>query len=74
MVNTTLALETTKFLEKEVEYMPWETARRSLDYYFLMFDRSVVYGPMQVCNEFQHLLCFFNELNPMLILKMQQSK
>lgn len=47
MVNTTLALRTTKFLNTEVEYMPWETARRSLNYYFLMFDRSEVYGPMQ---------------------------
>ncbi|XP_070772420.1 aminopeptidase Ey-like isoform X1 [Enoplosus armatus] len=47
MVNTTLALRTTKFLDKEVEYMPWQTARRNLDYFFLMFDRSEVYGPMQ---------------------------
>ncbi|KAM6950436.1 aminopeptidase Ey-like [Lycodopsis pacificus] len=47
IVNTTLALRTTKFLDTEVEYMPWETARRSLSYYFLMFDRSEVYGPMQ---------------------------
>ncbi|KAM9366567.1 aminopeptidase Ey-like [Symphorus nematophorus] len=47
MVNTTLALRTTKFLDKEVEYMPWETARRNLGYFFLMFDRSEVYGPMQ---------------------------
>ncbi|KAK5873553.1 hypothetical protein PBY51_018587 [Eleginops maclovinus] len=47
VVNTTLALRTTMFLDKEVEYMPWETARRSLNYYFLMFDRSEVYGAMQ---------------------------
>ncbi|XP_040897435.1 aminopeptidase Ey-like [Toxotes jaculatrix] len=47
IVNTTLALRTTKFLNKEVEYMPWQTARRNLDYFFLMFDRSEVYGPMQ---------------------------
>uniref|UniRef100_A0A3B4TYX3 Aminopeptidase n=1 Tax=Seriola dumerili TaxID=41447 RepID=A0A3B4TYX3_SERDU len=46
-VNTTLALRTTKFLHKEVEYMPWQTARRNLDYFYLMFDRSEVYGPMQ---------------------------
>lgn len=51
IVSTTLALRTTKFLEKEVEYMPWQTARRNLDYFFLMFDRSEVYGPMQVCDE-----------------------
>nr|XP_046263496.1 aminopeptidase Ey-like isoform X2 [Scatophagus argus] len=47
MVSTTLALRTTKFLNKEVEYIPWQTARRNLDYFFLMFDRSEVYGPMQ---------------------------
>ncbi|KAL3065089.1 hypothetical protein OYC64_015300 [Pagothenia borchgrevinki] len=47
IVDTTLALRTTTFLDKEVEYMPWETFRRNLNYYFLMFDRSEVYGPMQ---------------------------
>ncbi|KAM9861189.1 aminopeptidase Ey-like [Aulostomus maculatus] len=47
MVSTTLALRTTKFLLKEIEYMPWETASRNLDYFYLMFDRSEVYGPMQ---------------------------
>ncbi|CAL1604382.1 unnamed protein product [Knipowitschia caucasica] len=47
IVNTTLALRTTLFLHKEVEYMPWETARRNLNYFYLMFDRSDVYGPMQ---------------------------
>lgn len=48
MVNTTLALRTTTFLDKEVEYMPWQTSTRNLNYFFLMFDRSEVYGPMQV--------------------------
>ncbi|KAM6942737.1 aminopeptidase Ey-like [Xenentodon cancila] len=47
ILNITLALRTTKFLDKEVEYMPWETAVHNLDYLFLMFDRSEVYGPMQ---------------------------
>lgn len=50
-MNITLALETTKFLAKEVEYMPWKTAISNLNYFFLMFDRSEVYGPMQVCDE-----------------------
>lgn len=49
IVNTTLALQTTKFLSKEVEYMPWEAASRNLNYFYLMFDRSEVYGSMQVC-------------------------
>lgn len=47
IVNVTLALSTTKFLDKEVEYMPWQTTRGNLDYFYLMFDRSEVYGPMQ---------------------------
>ncbi|XP_070819161.1 aminopeptidase Ey-like [Chaetodon trifascialis] len=47
IVSTTLALNTTKFLIDEVEYMPWQTARRNLDYFFLMFDRGELYGPMQ---------------------------
>uniref|UniRef100_A0A8C5D891 Aminopeptidase n=1 Tax=Gouania willdenowi TaxID=441366 RepID=A0A8C5D891_GOUWI len=46
IVNTTLALRTTQFLDKEVEYMPWEIASRNLNYFTLMFDRSEVYGPM----------------------------
>lgn len=51
LVSTTLALSTTKFLAKEVEYMPWETAIRNLNYFYLMFDRSEVNGPMKVSGE-----------------------
>ncbi|XP_064191653.1 aminopeptidase N-like [Anguilla rostrata] len=47
MVDTTLALRTTKYLSQEREFMPWESAIGNLDYFFLMFDRSEVYGPMQ---------------------------
>ncbi|XP_064168654.1 aminopeptidase N-like [Anguilla rostrata] len=47
MVNTTLALSTTKYLSEERDYMPWESALDNLDYYFLMFDRTEVHGPMQ---------------------------
>lgn len=47
IVDVTLALSTTRFLDKEVEYMPWQTTRSNLDYFYLMFDRSEVYGPMQ---------------------------
>ncbi|XP_036390835.1 alanyl (membrane) aminopeptidase b [Megalops cyprinoides] len=47
IVDTTLALRTTKYLSNETEYMPWESALDNLDYFFLMFDRSEVYGPMQ---------------------------
>uniref|UniRef100_A0A4W6G3L8 Aminopeptidase n=1 Tax=Lates calcarifer TaxID=8187 RepID=A0A4W6G3L8_LATCA len=64
MVNTTLALRTTKFLNKEVEYMPWQTARNNLDYYFLMFDRSEVYGPMQayIKRQVSPLFNYFKDL------------
>lgn len=63
MVDTTLALRTTKFLHKEVEYMPWETASSNLDYFFLMFDRSEVYGPMQVCEEWSTFLILDQLMN-----------
>ncbi|XP_038838784.1 aminopeptidase N-like [Salvelinus namaycush] len=46
-VSTILALRTTLFLQREREYMPWQTANSNLGYFFLMFDRSDVYGPMQ---------------------------
>ncbi|XP_071345766.1 aminopeptidase Ey-like [Trachinotus anak] len=64
MVTTTLALKTTKFLNKEVEYMPWETASRNLNYFFLMFDRSEVYGPMQayINKQVTPLFNYFKEI------------
>ncbi|KPP64677.1 hypothetical protein Z043_116954 [Scleropages formosus] len=46
-INTTLALNTTKYLRNETEYIPWESALENLDYFILMFDRSEVYGPMK---------------------------
>ncbi|XP_023671110.1 alanyl (membrane) aminopeptidase-like b [Paramormyrops kingsleyae] len=46
-VNTTLALNTTKFLYNETELIPWEFGLRNLKYFILMFDRSEVYGPMK---------------------------
>ncbi|NXO80655.1 AMPN Aminopeptidase, partial [Sitta europaea] len=45
-VNVTLALNTTRFLSKEVEYMPWQAALSNLQYFQQMFDRSEVFGPM----------------------------
>lgn len=47
-MNITLALRTTRFLEREHEYMPWQTARSNLRHLLLMFDRSEVFGPIQV--------------------------
>lgn len=46
-IPVTLALNNTLFLNKETEYMPWEAALTSLNYFKLMFDRSEVYGPMK---------------------------
>uniref|UniRef100_A0A8C7N569 Aminopeptidase n=1 Tax=Oncorhynchus kisutch TaxID=8019 RepID=A0A8C7N569_ONCKI len=46
-IPTTLALKTTKYLSKEIEYVPWESALNNLDYFYLMFDRTEVYGTMQ---------------------------
>ncbi|XP_071775463.1 aminopeptidase N isoform X2 [Centroberyx gerrardi] len=47
IISTVLALNTTKYLNKDTEYMPWESALNNLDFFYLMFDRSEVYGPMQ---------------------------
>lgn len=47
IINTTLALRTTKYLAQEREYIPWESALRSLNYYIVMFDRTEVYGALQ---------------------------
>lgn len=50
IIDTTLALKTTKYLSNERDYIPWESALRNLDYYILMFDRTEVYGALQVSN------------------------
>ncbi|XP_039629022.1 aminopeptidase N-like isoform X2 [Polypterus senegalus] len=42
-----LALNTTRYLSKDTEYIPWTSALENLKHYFLMFDRSEVYGPIQ---------------------------
>uniref|UniRef100_A0A6Q2YEI1 Aminopeptidase n=1 Tax=Esox lucius TaxID=8010 RepID=A0A6Q2YEI1_ESOLU len=46
-IDTILALRTTKYLKTEKEYMPWESALNNLDFFYLMFDRSEVFGYMQ---------------------------
>lgn len=48
IIPTALALRTTKYLAKERDFIPWESALRNLDYYILMFDRTEVYGALQV--------------------------
>ncbi|KAM9861190.1 aminopeptidase N-like [Aulostomus maculatus] len=47
IIDTTLALRTTKYLSMERDYIPWESALRNLNYYILMFDRTEVYGALQ---------------------------
>ncbi|KAK5620749.1 hypothetical protein CRENBAI_019140 [Crenichthys baileyi] len=47
IIPTVQALQITTYLKNETEYMPWESALNNLDFFFLMFDRSEVYGPMQ---------------------------
>ncbi|NXQ17132.1 AMPN Aminopeptidase, partial [Peucedramus taeniatus] len=45
-INVTLALNTTRFLGRETEYMPWQAALTNLRYFQQMFDRSEVFGAM----------------------------
>ncbi|XP_014032217.1 aminopeptidase N [Salmo salar] len=47
VINTTLALRTTRYLSQERDYIPWESAIRNLNYYILMFDRGPAYGVLQ---------------------------
>lgn len=46
-VSVSLALNSTRFLRNETDYLPWDSAMSNLHYFVLMFDRSEVYGPMQ---------------------------
>ncbi|KAJ1180032.1 hypothetical protein NDU88_005257 [Pleurodeles waltl] len=64
-INTTSALDTTKFLAKETEYMPWQATLNSLSYFTLMFDRnSSVFIPMTryLQNQVQPLFEYFKNL------------
>ncbi|KAI1235300.1 hypothetical protein IHE44_0002943 [Lamprotornis superbus] len=45
-INVTLALNTTLFLSRETEYMPWQAALTNLKYFQQMFDRSELFGDM----------------------------
>uniref|UniRef100_A0A8C4T7E7 Aminopeptidase n=1 Tax=Erpetoichthys calabaricus TaxID=27687 RepID=A0A8C4T7E7_ERPCA len=47
-VPITLALNSTKYLVNETEYLPWKSALDNFEYLSLMFDRTEIYGPMQV--------------------------
>ncbi|XP_073687905.1 aminopeptidase N-like [Garra rufa] len=64
IIETTLALKTTLFLESENEYIPWESALDNLYYFYLMFDRTEVYGPMQayVGKQVNNLFDYFTRI------------
>ncbi|CAL8262791.1 unnamed protein product [Merluccius merluccius] len=47
IVPSTQALQTTVYLSAEREYIPWQSALDNMQYYYLMLDRTDVYGPMQ---------------------------
>ncbi|XP_067293180.1 aminopeptidase N [Pseudorasbora parva] len=47
IIPVTLALRTTKYLFKEREYMPWQSALNNLDYFYLMFTQTDVYELLQ---------------------------
>ncbi|NWY04920.1 AMPN Aminopeptidase, partial [Nothoprocta ornata] len=59
-LDVTVALNTTRFLAQETEYMPWQAALNNLAYFELMLDRSEVFGVMtryvqrQVLPLFEH--------------------
>ncbi|XP_053320874.1 aminopeptidase N-like isoform X2 [Spea bombifrons] len=46
-INTTRALDTTRYISNDTEYMPWQAMFSSLSYFTQMFDRTEVYGPMK---------------------------
>uniref|UniRef100_A0A8D0HNN1 Aminopeptidase n=1 Tax=Sphenodon punctatus TaxID=8508 RepID=A0A8D0HNN1_SPHPU len=46
-ISTATALDTTRYLAKERDYLPWSAALGSLGYFQLMFDRGQVFGPMK---------------------------
>lgn len=64
IITTTLALRTTKYMSNERDYIPWESARKNLDYYILMFDRTEVYGALQAYlkKQIQPLFQYFKAL------------
>lgn len=49
LVNVTLALDSTRFLRKETEYIPWEAAMRNLQYFVFMLQHTEAFGPLQAC-------------------------
>ncbi|KAE8618156.1 hypothetical protein XENTR_v10009290 [Xenopus tropicalis] len=46
-ITTIQALDTTKYISADREYMPWQAALSGLSYFTQMFDRTEVFGPMK---------------------------
>uniref|UniRef100_A0A3B4ZIN7 Aminopeptidase n=1 Tax=Stegastes partitus TaxID=144197 RepID=A0A3B4ZIN7_9TELE len=67
LVDVTLALNSTRFLRHETEFLPWESALRNLEYFVLMFDRSEVYGPMQVRTPADDRFVTHNQINAVML-------
>ncbi|XP_043934235.1 aminopeptidase N [Protopterus annectens] len=63
-VSTTLALNTTKYISRETEYLPWQSFLDNLAHFKLMFDRSEVYGPMKqyILKQVTPLFYYFKDL------------
>ncbi|XP_038669994.1 aminopeptidase N-like [Scyliorhinus canicula] len=62
--NTTAALNTTRYLTDELEYIPWAAALDNLAYFKLMFDRTEVFGPMRdyMIQQVTPLYCHFKNV------------
>ncbi|XP_029952086.1 aminopeptidase Ey-like [Salarias fasciatus] len=60
-VNLTLALNSTRFLRNETEFLPWDAAVSNMGYILEMFDRSEVFGPLQMYlqNQVERLYMFY---------------
>uniref|UniRef100_A0AAX7T6M8 Aminopeptidase n=1 Tax=Astatotilapia calliptera TaxID=8154 RepID=A0AAX7T6M8_ASTCA len=66
IISTVQALNTTKYLSNERDYIPWKAALNNLDFFYLMFDRSEVYGPMQFLSILLFSICLscrYNQVN-----------
>uniref|UniRef100_A0A8C9X018 Aminopeptidase n=1 Tax=Sander lucioperca TaxID=283035 RepID=A0A8C9X018_SANLU len=62
LVEVTLALNSTRFLRKELDFLPWQLTVRNLEYFVVMFDRSEVYGPMQACVIKTSFFCLHSQM------------
>ncbi|XP_076880958.1 aminopeptidase N-like isoform X2 [Brachyhypopomus gauderio] len=47
IIKQTMALSTTKYLSKDMEYVPWDSAIRNLNYLSYMLEQTEVHGAMQ---------------------------